>query len=426
MTSQRWNRRDFVRMGVVGGGAALAGFSSGDVPTPGEQPAAPKVLYRTLGRTKLKVSEIGVGSFGFSNSDVANAALSAGMNFVQSCADYQEGNAERALGKVLEKRRKEAVVATGWTLKADATKQQILELLDQSLERLKIKDVDIMLTHMTNTLAQVKNPAILEAFDEAKKAKKAAFLGVTSHGGEITKVIEYAVENGKFDVVICKYNFMEAEGLEAALEKAAKKNLGIAAFKSEAGKRELADFEKKGLTEAQATVRWVLKNPAVASVLRLFNKFEDIKDALEIMSRKFGPEEAAMLDRYKEEFGSRYCRYCGKCDGLCPNGVAVSEVMRYAMYFKYYGREKDSMGLYAALEPGVRANPCRDCPGHCERGCPYGVNVRTQLAEAHGLLTMPEKTLGNLEGLLAGASKTSDEEIERAKYHFKWEGEVIR
>jgi len=384
------NRRDFVRMGIAGSGAALAGVAAGDTPKPGEQAPAPKVLYRTLGRTKMKVSEVSVGSYGFSASDVFNAALDAGINFVQTCADYQNGNAEKAVGAVLGKRRKDVIVATGWTLRANTTKQQILENLDQSLERLQTKSIDIMLTHMANTLDQVRNPAILEAFDEAKAAKKATFLGVSSHGGEIGKVLDYAIENGKFDVLICKYNFMEEPTAQPAIEKAGKKNVGVVGFKVSAGSREkeLADYEKKGLTHDQATVRWVLRNPAVASVLRLFSKFEDVKDALEIMAKKFGPEEAAMLERYRAAFASDYCRYCGECDGLCPFGVAVSEVMRYAMYFKHYGREKDSMELYAALAPGGRATPCTRCPGHCEKGCPYGVKVRAQLVEAHEMLTL--------------------------------------
>jgi len=390
MTQKQWNRRDFVRMGIVGSGATIAARAVADAPKPAEKPPQPKVLYRTLGRTKLKVSEVGLGTYGFSASDVFTAALDAGINFVQTSSDYQNGNAERALGKILAKRRKDAIVAAGATLRANSTRQQILEMLDQSLERLQIKTVDILLAHMSTTIEQVQNPALLEAFDQAKKEKKAAFLGVSTHGGDIGKVIEYAADNGKFDVIFCKYNFMEFPETEKPLEKAAAKKLGIVAFKSSAGKREkeLADFASKGLTQEQATVRWVLKNPAVASVLRLFSTFEDVKSALEIMAKKFGPEEAAMLERYRQAFWSSYCRYCGKCDGLCPFGVAISEVMRYAMYFKYYGREKDSMELYANLDQNVRAHPCDDCPGHCERGCPYGVKVRSQLVEAHQMLTL--------------------------------------
>jgi len=390
MANKHLNRRDFVRLGLAGGGAALASASSAETIKPAEKSPEPKILYRTLGRTKLKVSEVCFGSFGFSASDVFNAALDAGINFVQTCADYEQGNAERAFGKILQKRRKEAVIMSGWTLRRDATKAQILDQLDRSLERLQVKDVDIMLAHMCGTVEQVQNPGLHEAFDEAKKAKKVSFLACSTHGGEMDKIFDYAMDSGKFDVISFKYNFMEGGPLEPAIKKAAEKKLGLVAFKVTAGSREkeLADYEKKGLTHEKATVRWVLKNSAIASVIRPFSTFEDVKRAVETISKKFGLAEAAMLEWYEQAFSRSYCRYCGKCDDLCPYGVAISEIMRYAMYFKYYGRERNSMELYAALAPGVRAEPCTGCPGHCEHGCPYGVKVRSQLVEAHELLTL--------------------------------------
>ena len=65
----------------------------------------------------------------------------------------------------------------------------------------------------------------------------------------------------------------------------------------------------------------------------------------------------------------------------------LAEVMRYHMYYKYYGREKDSMQLYARLDPKRCPLACEDCPGYCEQTCPNGVRVRRQLVEARELLT---------------------------------------
>jgi hypothetical protein len=398
--TRKWNRRDFVRAGILGGGATVAAGATDAATKPPEPAIAPnavarpegrpKVNYRTLGRTQLKVSEIAFGTFGFSGSDIFNAALDAGINFVQTCADYQDGRAEEAIGKVLAKRRKDAIVATGWTLRPDWSKAKILELLDESLKRLQTDRIEIMLAHMTGTLEQIQNPALYDAFDEAKKAKKARFLAVSSHGPkDIDKILEFAIDKGAFDAMFMKYNFMEFPAADKAIELAGKKNLGLAVFKVEAGARakELDNYESKGLTHEQAAARWALQNKSVASVIRLFKTFEDVKGALATMARPFGPQEAAMLDRYKAAFWNEYCRYCGQCDGLCPHGVAVSEVMRYAMYFKYYGRERHSMELYAALDPQVRANPCEQCAGQCRQGCPFGVRVREQLVEAHRSLT---------------------------------------
>lgn len=389
MGNRRFDRRDFVRMGVIAGGVAASGALAAAALKRDNVPRAPKARYRVLGRTKLKVSEISFGSYGFSQSDVLEAALDAGINFILTAGVYQRGNAERAIGKVLKKRRKEAVVMTGWIVRENTTKQQILEELDRSLERLQTDHIEIMRSHMVGRVSQLKNAALFEAFDEAKKAKKVSFLGLSTHGGELDKVLEYAVDSGKFDVLMFKYNFMEGSLVEKAIQRAAKKKLGVVVFKVSAGSREkeLKDYEKEGLSHGQAAARWALKNPAVTSVIEKFSTFDDVRKALETMSKRFGTEEAAMLERYKREFWNKYCRFCGRCESLCPEGVAVAEVMRYHMYFKYYGLEKEAMELYAALSPNMRPLPCRDCPGWCQKGCPYGVEVRPQLVEAHELLS---------------------------------------
>lgn len=394
MADQQWNRRDFVRMGMLGG-ATLAGTSAAAAPKPLGMPTGKKALYRTLGRTKLKVSEISFGSFGFSSSAVLDAALNAGINFILTAGPYQNGQAEEAIGKILAKRRKDAIVMTGWIVRDNTTKSQILEQLDKSLQRLQTDHIEIMRAHMCSRMSQVRNPALLEAFDVAKKAKKAKFLGLSTHGGDINKILQYAAECGKFDVLMFKYNFMEHPGIEEAIKPGRKKNLGLVVFKVDAGKREkeLEEFTGKGLDLAHARKRWALKNPAISSVIGAFSKFEDVRNAIETMSKKFSTADAVLLERYRQAFWDKYCRYCGTCEGQCPHGVAVADVMRYAMYFKYYGREKDSMELYAALPSADRANPCDDCPGYCMRACPYGIDTRAQLVEAHGLLSVPPSAL---------------------------------
>ena len=391
MSNNHWNRRDFVRIGMFGG-AVVAGTTAGSA---GEAAEA-KVRYRTLGRTKLKVSEIAFGSFMFTVSGVLDAALSEGINFISTSGlPYQNGAAEKAIGVVLKKRRKDAVVMTGCDVRKETTKEQILKELDGSLERLGTDHVEVFRAHNLHTVEQAQNPAIFEAFETARAAKKAQFLGVSTHGGEMEKILNYAADSGKFDVLVFKYNFMEPDLGEKAMKTAAEKNLGVAVFKVDAGKREkeLEEFTGKGLDLSRARRRWALKNPAISSVVAAFSKFEDVKNAVEIMSKEFDSGDAALLDQYRLAFRNTYCRYCGKCEGQCPYGVAVAEVQRYAMYFKYYGREKAAMELYAALPREVRAHPCAGCPGYCMRACPHGIDTRAQLAEAHGLLSAPPSAI---------------------------------
>ena len=86
----------------------------------------------------------------------------------------------------------------------------------------------------------------------------------------------------------------------------------------------------------------------------------------------------------------KYCRFCGSCEASCPHGVAVADVMRFAMYFTYYGREKEAMRLYDALPTRSTAAVCQGCAGPCAAGCPFGRRVKEELLEAHGRLLFSE------------------------------------
>jgi len=70
----------------------------------------------------------------------------------------------------------------------------------------------------------------------------------------------------------------------------------------------------------------------------------------------------------------------------CPKGVAVDEVLRYAMYFENYGMEKGGLELYERMDPARKPAACLSCAGPCEATCPHGLAVRAKLVRAHKLL----------------------------------------
>jgi predicted aldo/keto reductase-like oxidoreductase len=158
-------------------------------------------------------------------------------------------------------------------------------------------------------------------------------------------------------------------------------------FKTNAGNRknEIKDLEKGGLSFRQATIKWALSHPYVASVCVGITNFDEIREYAQAVGKGLEPAEVAMLRRYTDEMYDRYCRFCGECEGRCPNGVAIADVNRYAMYFKYYGREKDSMQLYRDLGEGAAV--CAECEGHCDAGCPFNRTVREELVDAHRALS---------------------------------------
>lgn len=119
--------------------------------------------YRSLGRSGLKVSTVGIGSwltFGSAVEEAATracvrAGLEAGVNFIDTSDIYARGEAEKVLGRVLaDHRRSELVIATKlfWPMSEDAndrglSRKHIMESVEGSLRRLRTDYIDLYQCH---------------------------------------------------------------------------------------------------------------------------------------------------------------------------------------------------------------------------------------------------------------------------------------
>jgi len=94
-----------------------------------------------------------------------------------------------------------------------------------------------------------------------------------------------------------------------------------------------------------------------------------------------------VLERYDARIARTYCQpHCGACLDSCPERLAINDVLRYRMYFEDYGREKEGMRLYAALERDARR--CVGCPAPCEAHCPVDIPIRSRMLGADALLRL--------------------------------------
>ena len=388
----RISRRHFLRKGAAGLGAAMVSgrlsrsLSSEEVAIP---TGSSLVQTRVLGRTQLNVAVIGFGTYGFSNPGVLQKAIESGINLVLTDRSYGNGQAEKAIGEVLKKvPRDKVIVGTGWAVSPGVTKAQLLESLDASLKRLQTDYVELLRAFMVNDPKVLEISEQFEAFEAAKKAGKAAFYGVSAHGGNQLDVFNTAVESGKFDFVMGRYNFMEHANGQAFVKKLAEKKIGFIAFKTRAGNRqgEVEEIQKSGLSLRAAAAKWALQNLSLTSILAPIQSFTDIEEYLQAARQPLSADERRLLQRYAEIFDSEYCRNCGLCQSHCPFGVAIADVMRYCMYFKYYDTQAEARRLYAELPPQARPVVCGTCPGHCVAHCPHGLRVKQNLEEAQRLL----------------------------------------
>ncbi|UCC38835.1 MAG: aldo/keto reductase [Candidatus Aminicenantes bacterium] len=391
--------------------------------------------FRTLGRTGFKVSDIGLGSGETTDPALLEAVLDAGINYIDTAENYVRGQVESTIGSVLKKRnRKSIFISTKLGLGRKVTKESIIKRANKCLERLQTDYIDCLMIHMPSTVEALKTEEFHSAVAELKTEGKVRFCGLSNHGSQwqevpetMEKVCLAAAEDGRFDVALFVYNFMQRDMGEKILKAYKEKNIGTTLMKTnpaatynrmkagidkmkEEGKK-IPDFYNKlmdrlkarvdqaeafkkeqGLTSfdqlRDAAIKFVLSHPGVHSACPTIGNYSQLEAYVALSGKKLEPKEAKMLSAYKSTYGQFYCRHaCGECESRCPRGVPVNTIMRYNHYFEAQGREKTAMVKYAALQAN-KADNCLNCSGNCERACPYGVPIQGLLALAHQTLSL--------------------------------------
>jgi predicted aldo/keto reductase-like oxidoreductase len=316
------------------------------------------------------------------------------------------------------------------------SKQDVVERVRAAVERLQTEYVDCVMIHGADNTRILKDEAFHGAMDQLKAEGRVKYVGVSCHGSawylppeeDLEAVLTTAVDDGRFDLFLMTYNFVNREKAERVLRACADKNVGTTIMKSnpmitfkaiqgyvdrlEADNEPVNDtlmdwhgrlveecnqareyFGKYGYKDedeqmVEAAIRFVIGNPDAHSVCLPFKSINDVESWGANSGKPLTGEQTALLDYYRQRFGSLNCRFgCRECAAACPHDVQVSTIMRYNYYFQNKGQEKYAMGRYASIG-GSKADVCRDCPGHCESACPYGVLAKSMLSMAHEDLGM--------------------------------------
>lgn len=382
------SRRGFLSTGlalpIVGLGSKLGPFRSPNFPS---DDSSVKLDYRTLGKTGLKVTTLGFGCMITSDPSVITRAADLGINYFDTARVYQHGNNEKMVGAALKAKRKDLVLSTK-TPSSD--KESALKDLDTSLRELGTDYVDIWYLHGKDKPFQI-NDDLIEAQQIAKKAGKVRFAGVSTHSGQ-KEVLPWMAQKGVFDVVLVAYNFTMDAGMDAALETAAKGNLGIVGMKVMAGGFRMlkpgdSNYEKLHRDGALlSALKWTLKNKNVHTTIPSMTDMDQLDDNLKAMSQPFGAPDEKLLAAKLDVIKPLYCRLCGECEGTCAKGLHVEDTLRFLTYAEGYGQFALGREHYQALsvvQQQVRCGACDECTVKCR----HGVNVAARMTRAQELFT---------------------------------------
>ncbi len=220
MNCENPSRREFlgkVALGVAAGGVGLPTVAN-------SVPAAAKgeVPYRTLGRSGEKVSLLGLGGYhiGIQQTEaeslrIIRTAIDEGINFLDNCWDYNDGQSEIRMGKALKDgyRRKVFLMTKIDGQVKDAAAKQI----EDSLSRLQTDTIDLVQFHEVIRMGdpdRIFGPnGAFEAAVAAKKSGKLRYIGFTGHKDPDIhlKMLQAGFAHGfTFDAVQMPLNVMDA------------------------------------------------------------------------------------------------------------------------------------------------------------------------------------------------------------------------
>lgn len=192
-----------------------------------------------LGRTGLRVTEIGYGSMGLRGPDTwgvrvvdeataesfLNLVLDSGINFIDTAPDY--GIAEERIGRYLAVRRDEFTLATKCgcdyiqhddhleirhTWDADVIRRN----LDQSLRRLQTDRIDLMQFHGGDA-ETLESRGLIRLLEDFRDQGLIRFLGISSKLPDVSDLIRLGV----FDTFQMPYSCLSPEHHDAISQAAA-------------------------------------------------------------------------------------------------------------------------------------------------------------------------------------------------------------
>jgi len=381
MNPDLFNRRNFLKMGSLGIAAAAAGKPGQNSIVEAAETKKPDIVYRTLGRTGLKVSVVGFGAMRSSEPAVMKAAFDRGVNWLDTAHNYMRGRNEKVCGEALKGYRDKVYVTTKTGARS---KDEIFSEAETSLQSLGTDHIDLYLLHVVDSKREVMNQEVREAFAELRKQGKVRFLGVSTHENQPEVLDAIAQDPDRFfDAALVQYNFKSPPPVKEAIANAAKVGVGIIAMKTQAGgykTKELGD-----ISPHQAALKWVLQDTNVATTVPAMLNLDQLNEDTQVMELlKLSKVDKQILSQYGKAIASFHCSTCGGCKGTCPKGVRIPDVNRCLMYAEGYGDMELALEAYSTLPRELTASACTDCTT-CVAKCVNGIDIASRMRDARAM-----------------------------------------
>jgi predicted aldo/keto reductase-like oxidoreductase len=347
--------------------------------------AGASIIRRKLGRTGLEVPIVSMGVMNADNPAVVKQSYEIGVRLFDTAMGYQGGRNEEMIGSVIKSLGVRDKVFIQTKIKKprgastpEEVRAQMLADFDGCLKRLQSDYVDILLIHGA-TVSEMNDPGVMQALGEAKKQKRARFIGISAHMGQ-ADVLHDAVRSKFYDTLTIGFNFTQAGdgALIDAIKKAAAAGIGIIAMKTQATGRRGPSFGSP--VNQTAALKWVLNHPEVTTAIPGYTNFEHMKEDFSVAyGLEYTEEEKRFLAEKNLRAEVQFCQQCGRCAATCVRGVDIPSLMRTHMYAARYGNFSHARATLDEIEESAHlrlCGLCAQCTARCSNHVPIAANIR--------------------------------------------------
>lgn len=182
--------------------------------------------YRKLGRSGLRISEIGLGvnTFGWyvdeqTSISIVNHALDLGINYIDTADWYNQGRSEEFVGKAVKGKRSRVIIATKFGLpmgegpnERGGSRYHLVQAIDASLKRLDTDYIDLYQIHAFDLSTPLEET--LRTLDTLVRAGKVRYIGCCNFAAwQICEALWTSKVNNlePFITVQSSYNLIERD-----------------------------------------------------------------------------------------------------------------------------------------------------------------------------------------------------------------------
>lgn len=373
--------------------------------------------YRELGKTGLKVSEIGLGGEWLERhnaeevKEVIEYCREAGINILDCW--MSEPNVRSNIGAAIKDHRDHWIIqghlgSTWQDGQYVKTRElpKVREAFQDLLTRLQTDYVDLGMIHYvdkTTEFEQIMQGEFMAYIRQLKREGTIRHIGLSTHNPDVARL---AAQQGEVEMILFSVNpafdmlpssedlndyFQETYADEVggiAPQRAelyricAQEGVGITVMKGYAGGRLFAAETSPfgvALTPVQC-IHYALTRPGVASIMVGYDTTAHVDAAVAYETATEEEKDyASVLAGAPRHAYYGQCTYCGHC-APCPAGIDIAMVNK--LYDLATMQEEVPSSLrahYAGLS--ANAKDCVACRG-CEQRCPFGVSVAERMEKA--------------------------------------------